>query len=423
MKKFFQVVLAIFFLVIVNNSYGVETTSYQISVDKIIEAPIKQIGLNFNVLVKNWDGNMPLDKLLVSATFADKKRHQEIYTDKAGRVSFAIPFCDKESSLDVVISLPDYPEIKSEVVTIVYIKHLKYFGFTHTAVTNFGGQEDYIEETSSFSNVALVQTSSTEEDIKNIRKVYDNGMLSIISVFDIFFETNPNEQGSQETKLRSNYLERWLEYAKEIEPYKEMILGFFVFDEPYWTATYQGKTFKEMKYMLSESSYQIKKLFPDQKIIGSFLITERELALKEVHGFPLPDDAEEYYSIPPELDLVAVFYYWSAYKLDYPDGGFSQFVNIWSERMQSFNKHLHSHQKMILIPGTFCFTQNKPTKEMEQELLDLAYKYYNFAKRNVKIVGIMPFLWPSYGNMIGAEEMEDLQKIWQDIGRKILEIE
>ncbi len=419
MKKFLELVAVISFLVMAGTSYGAKTTPFQIETKNIVQTSIGQEGLEFQISVKSWNTES-LEGIWVWANFPDGER-QEVQTDDNGISSFVIPFSVEQGSRDVIISLPNYPDVKTRVVTVVYVNHLKYFGPAFTGVEGVGEKENYFAETKDFSNIVMIQSSSVSKDIEQVLLASKNNMWSVISIDHIFFEIVFDIEGSPlDIRLRPDCQKRWLEYVKQLRPYEKTVLGFLGLDEPYWQAIQYGKSFKEMREMLEEFSFQVKRSFPTKKIVGSIYITERELAQqKEFFGYPLPTDAKKDYAIPIGYDWLAVYFYWTAYTDDGEENSFSQFLKIWGERLQSFDKHLHAHQKILLVPGTFVLPSQN-VEEVEKELIKLAPLYYDFAKRNPEVVAITPFLWPNGEEGIGLEGMPNLLKVWQKIGKKIV---
>ncbi len=293
-------------------------------------------------------------------------------------------------------------------------ENLKYYGVAFTAVDGIGKEGGYIQEVSSFSNIVMIGSDTVSDDIAKIELAAGYGMESIVVVCDIFFEGIWDENGQLiDVVLRSDYTERWLEYVEEIYPFKDKILGFFLFDEMYWVATQCGISFKKMRGMVEEAASAIKAQFPQTKVIGSIAITEGDLEQKFLYGFPIPEDAQEEYGIPEGYDWVAVYNYWAQCET-----GGDEFFKTWDKRMQSFEKYMHPHQDIILVPGTFYFSFQDSS--IEDDLLQLANFYYDMAKTNSRIVAIVPFLWPSFEHLVGMKDMPQLQKPWAKIGKKII---
>lgn len=428
MKKFFWIVMLVFFLLLGcnegenggdNDNKNNPEPEYLIETPSTFTVSIDVEEQTFQVSVKDRDGN-PQEGIFVQTEFAEffageldeSIRVQEVCADSEGKVSFLIPYHNEEAERDVFIHLPDFPETAEKVI-IVYIQHLEYFGYAFTGIEGVGEKEDYFEETSPFSNIALIGDSSTWTVIDKILAASDYGQQSIVSIGHLFCNIVFDSNGYvTDIKLWPDYLERWRYFANEIQPYEELIIGFLGVDEPYWNAICCGISFQEMRFMIEEIAFQIKARFPDKKVIGTIFITERELAQEKIWGRPTPPPEDIlWYGIPENYDWVGIYYYWSGHS------DFDQFEKIWQERMQSFDEHLYPHQQIVLVPGTFSHVG----LDIEQELITLASWYIDMAKRDTRMVAIIPFLWPDHENLVGLESMFALQEVWREIGEEILQ--
>lgn len=458
------------------NSAGAssDTPHHWIEVERVFLASSGTINAPLKVSVKSWE-DMDLEGLLVE--FVEDDGTISTYpTDSKGEVTFEIPVCKNEVSKEIGIYLSRHPEVKA-ISTIVYQKHLKFFGpvfamkeeseakasrissekgctfnipdisFSATTISQALINSGYDSATSKsqrlnssdskfeesdpklFSNITLIETTLEENiakiaegDIAELKRAKTYRIQCIVAANNIFIEETYDKNGNLVgIRLRDDYTNRWKIYAAKIKAagIEDCIFGFFGIDEPYLKAMICGKSFKKMRAMITELAFQVKSLFPEKRTVESFCITGVELSQPSFNGYPFPDDAKTYYGIPENIDVVGIYNYWASYKIHNPEFDFSDFVRSWSEYLVSLEKHLKSHQKVILVPGTFLFFQNSPNEE--DVLIHLASEYYNFAKRKKEVIAIMPFLWTSIPPVIkGMASMPDLWNVWKKIGNEII---
>ena len=476
-KMFFLfALLASFSLISATNPAGAssEAPPYWLEAGRIFSASSGTINEPLKVSVKSWE-DLDLEGLLVA--FVEDDGTISMYpTDSKGEVFFEIPVCKKEVSKEIELYLSAHAEVKAKS-TIVYQKHLEFFGpvfalnealeektsrissgngssfnvpdisFTATTISqalisygyegemsksqklNSSNSEPAESDPKLFSNITLIQTTlkenpakTAEGDITKLKEARRHRIQCIVSVNNIFIEEIYGKDGNLVgIRLSDDYVNQWEIYAAKIKAaeIEDCIFGFFGLDEPYLKALICGKPFKEMRAIITEIAFQVKRLFPEKRTVGTFRIGEVELSQPGFNGYPFPDDAKTYYGIPENIDVVAIYNYWVDNKLHNPELDFSDFIRSWSEHLVSFSKHLKSHQKIILVPGTFLFLHNSP--EEEKMLIQLASDYYNFAKRKKEVIAIMPFLWPSMPSLWkGMESMPDLWNVWKKIGSEII---
>lgn len=295
---------------------------------------------------------------------------------------------------------------------------VEYFGHAFTATDTVGGG-NYIEEVKGYSNLIHIEcdtedvTECANSDIQKIEQAAAHDMKSLLTVIHILYDFSDSPLSFD---LHSNYEERWNKYASKIRPYADDIVGFYIMDEPYWLAIRLGMPFAEMKNKLETAASLVKSSFPDKKVLGGFAVTEDDLLGDTFLGYPVPANALEEYGIPVNYDWVAVYYYYSQWGTD---GTITEHNQVFENKyLKNHKKYMRDGQRLVVIPGAFYFTY-EPVEESKLETL-ADYYYYNLSRREPKIVAIVPFLYPSTGNMVGVIELNDLKSKYMEIGREIV---
>ena len=298
---------------------------------------------------------------------------------------------------------------------------LKTFGPAFNGVVGFGNWQENLEETSQFSNLAMIASDGNSvigiafRDAQKIKKATELGMKSLVVITGILFVADFDESGVlKDVRFRDNYHQRLAEYKFWLRIFGvklEDIWGFYVMDEPYSAAIIIGMPIEQMRRILNEAIATLKEVFPSSKTVNVIGITREDL---EQGG----NDWQEYAF--PNFDIVGVYCYWTQYKIFYPESTLEDFKKEFHEKyMGNANQFLLPGQKIVLVPGTFGFTHSDmPTME---DFLKLAKFYGDTAKSDPRITAVVPFLWPSSGDLIGLRELSPkVPEAWREIGKKIL---
>ncbi|NCF75075.1 MAG: hypothetical protein GWO87_01130 [Xanthomonadaceae bacterium] len=303
---------------------------------------------------------------------------------------------------------------------------LEIFGYALNAVDGFGDWRENLAKTAKFSNFAMIASDGTSVreiaagDAEKISKALGLGMnRTMVVVTDVLFIGDFDESGVfTNVRLRSDYRERLQRYSSYLHLYRgKNPWAFYVLDEPYLAAIVEGMSIGKMREMLNKAIAAIKEVFPNSKTANGIAVTRSDLEQENILGFPVPENAAEEYGFP-KFDLIAVYCYWAQYKPGHPNDRLEDLKKVFQEKyLGNAKDNLLPGQKIILVPGTFHFLGQEISPE---DYLDLANFYWNIAKTDPQVVGIVPFLWPSSENLIGLKDLpKNVRDVWREMGKKI----
>lgn len=273
-------------------------------------------------------------------------------------------------------------------------KNQRFFGYLGTAINDLG-TGNYIVELSSSSNIATIAPSNdgTENVINLIIEAQNNNMKSIVWVDHLFFYIKWDTP-EKELYLYPDYQERWDEYSSQIRPYTNSIYMFYILDEPYWNGSQVGISKSDMLVMLETVGSTIRTTFPNVHVGSCF-------------GYPSLCGEFE---IPKNYTLAGFDYYLQDEDVE---SYFSNYLNY----LEQFQNKLFFPQKIFLVPGGFQYLHNQTSQE---SLIKVA-NFFNDLYLNNSIELMIVFLYPSVPGLIGLEDLPELMKTYEKIGRKIME--
>lgn len=278
--------------------------------------------------------------------------------------------------------------------------NLEYFGFTLIDVgwddpSDSEEKTNYIDEISSFSNLADVLVVSPEDNIQDRLNAFESeGMKAMLHLSEIFFEEK--SKGGNKSGviygLRPDYQERWNTFVttNNLNSISNKIACFYIGEEPSWN----GISESEFK----EACDFAKLTIPQVPILNVE-------AYLEVNSIYTPNSVDwigfDHYFIPnPETN-----------------SHFLDEVNTVKSRMKT-------HQKMMLILDSHWLKLFHGSAGIAKHDMDIiAREYYNIANSDTTIIGMVGYFWPSgfdLKNSIGARNLpSNVQAEYERIGKAI----
>jgi hypothetical protein len=294
-------------------------------------------------------------------------------------------------------------------VTDCACKHLKYFGPAFTGNQNIGN--GLVNDMSSYSNLVTVGSDNDDiaqiiaHDIDKLEQASTLGLDVALTISMVFFEPTINADGALENVVfRTDFNDRWLQYAAAIEPYKDIIYGIYIFEEPYWILPPFGYTNSEITGMLESAANAVKASFPEMDLIAGF---NNYVDLLSVYGnIPIPSYA----------DKVLYYYYWTQKKISG-----TAWAEYFIEEQSSFEilQTEIGDRKIILVPGSYRYT-GASVYPTEAEFIELADYWYLKAIKNQNVEAIMPFLYQGPSSLVGLKDLDLTRQKYNEIGEKIL---
>lgn len=226
------------------------------------------------------------------------------------------------------------------------------------------------------------------------------GMQSLLYIANVFFveKWDPGWAGFE---LRTDYQQCWKACKDLVQSLydSDYIDGFMMPDEAVWT----GISISE----LTTAANAIKADFSDS------LIYYNEALAVWVYGKNLLDEPISYTAIPNAVDWISA-------------GWYGNISLVQSHYQNDLYPAMTASQRAILVPDAFG-SNNNPNKTLSQyetEMVSWAQQYFNWAKQDSNIVGIIPW---HYGTRayegsyfeVGVEDMPSVKTKWQEIAADI----
>lgn len=257
---------------------------------------------------------------------------------------------------------------------------LQYFGY---ALVDCGiddpadavDRRNYVTEVASFSNVAQMCVFDPSENIVDrLQLMSKNDLKALLSVQAIFFVGNPDAtQGSgMNFDLHPQYQARWQRFVgnNNLSQNISAIAAFYVADEPVWN----GITFTELKTAADA-------------IKASFASVPTAI-IEAPHGI-------RRLQVPLSIDWIG----FDRYAVATPDTD----PEYNSELALLKSKRSRPGQKLLLVMDAQWLPFYGEAGYLPRRMKAVASRYYNVAKSDPDIVGIIGYLWP--GGFDDADQM------------------
>ncbi|MBC7741281.1 MAG: hypothetical protein H7061_03730 [Bdellovibrionaceae bacterium] len=267
----------------------------------------------------------------------------------------------------------------------------QYMGFFASAM-NGVGRGDYINEVQPYSNYVYVRDLTPELMIAKVKKAKALGMKSIIAVQNVFFPWH-----------NSNLSPRW-QYdfeilQKTLQPEIDSILGFYLYDEPYWTNREKGwvsvpdtQLFQSLEFAAST----LKKSYPTKPIALTFAYPELKSGLL----------------IPKSIDWIG-FNCYAAYGDVCSENQVTGYFNF-------LLRNKYSAQKLILTIDAYW--NRTPTQAIESKIVERLEHWKKLITANSnEVAALMPFVYQTHApeNLYGAESFPRVRQWLQNYAKEL----
>jgi hypothetical protein len=255
--------------------------------------------------------------------------------------------------------------------TLIADNHLKYFGFTLIDV----GWDDpldtivktnYVDEVAPFSNVAdLLVVNPNDTIVSRLQYIAQNNMKAILHLNEIFFYyVGAGGLSGSMYDLRPDFKVRWDTFitTNNLTANSNLIQAFYVGEEP----TLNNISFLELK---SATDY-IKSTIPTVPI----MIIEAYTFINELQ-------------VPTTVDWVGFDHYF----IKDPNNSsvFRNELNALKSKRSSLS------QKIVLVlDANYISAYHNDGGISELEMAFVANSYYNLAKSDPDIIGLLGYVWP-----------------------------
>lgn len=249
---------------------------------------------------------------------------------------------------------------------------LRYFGYALIDCglddpTDTTHQKNYVSEVASFSNVAQMCVFDPSENIVDrLQLMSKNDLRALLSVQAIFFVGNPDSsQGSgMNFDIHPQYQMRWERFVSNNNLSQNIaaIAAFYVADEPVWN----GITFSELKVAAD--------------------VIKASFATVPTAIIEAPDGIRNL-QVPLSIDWIG----FDRYAVARPDTD----LGYNSELALLKSKRSRPEQKILLVMDAQWLPFYGDAGYSPKRMKSVASRYYNLAKSDPDIIGIIAYLWPS----------------------------
>lgn len=248
---------------------------------------------------------------------------------------------------------------------------LRYFGYALVDCgfddpTDTTTKTNYVTEVSPFSNIAQMSVFDPDENIiDRLQLMSQNGLKAFLDVHAIFFVGTPDvTQGSgMNFDIHPHYQQRWDNFVRNnnLLQSNSTIAAFYVADEPVWN----GISFTELK----RATDAIKSSFPSVPT-----------AIVEAPG------GIDALQVPASIDWIG----FDRYAIPRPDTD----PAFRSELTLLKSKRSRASQRIVLVMDAQWFPFYGDAGYPESSMATVATSYYNLAKLDPDVIGIIGYLWP-----------------------------
>ncbi|MBV6645906.1 MAG: hypothetical protein KI790_10675 [Cyclobacteriaceae bacterium] len=279
--------------------------------------------------------------------------------------------------------------------------HIEYFGFTIVDTywddpTDLEIKTNYADEIHDFSNIADILVVNPNDNIVGRTQNFSELELkAIIHLNELFFELIDNNSPSESNfDLRLDFQERWNEFKSINQSIlnTDYIGALYIGEEPTWN----GITFAELN------------------AVAELLQTEFPgIPTMVIEAYPSLNELQ----IPPSVDWVGFDRYFIK-NPNYSDE-FQQDWNLQKSKLSNPNQKI-----MVILDSHYIDWAHGDFGNIELTQMDeVANNYYDLAKRDERVIGILGYFWPNAFDVpgsIGARGMpQEVKTEYERIGREI----
>lgn len=250
-----------------------------------------------------------------------------------------------------------------------------YFGYFGDAMSGVGSG-NYLDKTASRSNIHFIREEPMDyaawRHKLNLAKQNNNQVILMIQhVVYPWADVLPFSDPAERFKI----------FFNEISDFKDIIVGYYLFDEPYWNndlRTNDKRSIEEVYLGLDQSAKAIKSSHPEAKVIVTFAYPEMELSIK----------------IPNTIDWIGLNCYFA-----YGDHCSENKIIYQLSKLKQLMK---PHHKLVLTLDAY---NSKLSTQSEQNLMIQRIQFWLKNTQNLPVVAYFPFLYQNQNteNLYGAE--------------------
>lgn len=281
------------------------------------------------------------------------------------------------------------------------IEHIKYFGFSLIDVywddpLDAEVKTNYIDEVSSFTNIADILVLNPEDNIINrLQLMNTNTVKAYLHLNELFFElVDANAPSGSNYNLRSDYKERWNLFLQnnDLIGNSSLVQAFYLGEEPTWN----GISFQELKL----ASDYIKS-------------TTNDIPILLIEAHPILSELQ----VPESVDWVGFDHYFI--KDPKNDPAFLNELTVLKSKISN------DDQKLVLVLDSHYIQEiHGDLSNISQiEMALVANSYYELAQSEPKVIALIGYTWPGgfdTTSALGARQLpQQVKDEYIRIGKEI----
>ncbi len=285
--------------------------------------------------------------------------------------------------------------------TVSLPSHIQYFGFTLIDTywddpSDAETKTNYADEVYTFSNLADILVVNPSDSLNHrLQTFFDFNLKAVLHLHELFFEfIDTNGSSGANYDLRANYQERWDQFksANQSVLSANTIAAFYIGEEPTWN----GISY----YELNTVALLVKKDFPG-------------IPLMMIEAYPALKDLQ----VPPKIDWVG----FDRYFIKNPNSS-AAFQENWKLLLSKLSNS--SQRIMVIMDSHYIQELHGDYGNISiQEMNTVANNYYELAKNNERVIGLLGYFWPNgfdIATSTGARGMpENVKAEYYKIGKEI----
>jgi hypothetical protein len=263
------------------------------------------------------------------------------------------------------------------------------FGFWGNAVEGIG-EGNAMAETASFSNLVFVRG----REISKLREARERGLKAILMVQDLFFPPSS-------TVPRNDYRERFVDYWRSLSDFHDVILGFYLYDEPLWR-----NSLSETRQTTDRQS-----LHDHLRAISRFVRRETNRITALTHAYVA---VERGWPLVRSTDWTGI----NCYAAFGPQCS--------EQKLREYFRQLiiqkAPSQRIMATVDAFRFRDQRLVSQ--QQIIQRIDVWMDLVHRTDQVAAITPFLYQNDDNpreqLQGAETMPDVLERLEQVGRRVI---
>ncbi|MBY0553964.1 hypothetical protein K2P97_05515 [bacterium] len=251
------------------------------------------------------------------------------------------------------------------------------------------------------NNTSSAQLNQLDQKLAYLKTI---NRKAVINVQDVFYDKSKLEPWS-------DYREKWNTFAAVVKKHEDIVVSFYLYDEPFWNAQLKNVPEATVYDYLTIQNRIIKNSFP-------------AIATTLVEAYTMINDKLR---VPPGIDWVGLDCYNSFDHCGNPQYGYRSIPEYYA----ILKRKITPYQKLVAIPNGIILDEKYIKIESRSGVplsdrlntVDIADKYFRWIATEKRIVGAFTFIYKYRGEAEGvaaASDMCEVAEHFEKNGQKFL---